>query len=81
MNNFTEFSLRFNRRGKLDQNEEASIEVRMYLNGKHTYYKTGMKITPKGWNEKIKKPKDQKTHLSKEIVSHSLKTLKNLSQI
>jgi integrase len=59
MNTFTEFSLRFNRRGKLvDQNGEATIEVRMYLNGKQTYYKTGIKITPKGWDEKTQKPKD-----------------------
>lgn len=58
MNTFTEFSLRFNRRGKLDHNGEATIEVRMYLNGRQTYYKTGIKITPKGWDEKLQKPKD-----------------------
>jgi integrase len=58
MNTFTEFSLRFNRRGKLDQNGEATIEVRMYLNGRQTYYKTGIKVKPKAWDDKTQKPKD-----------------------
>lgn len=58
MNTFTEFSLQFNRRGKLDQNGEATIEVRMYLNHRQTYHKTGIKITPKAWDNKTQKPKD-----------------------
>lgn len=58
MNTFTEFSLRFNRRGKLDQNGEATIEVRMYLSGRQTYYKTGIKVKPKAWDDKTQKPKD-----------------------
>ena len=58
MNTFTDFSLRFNRRKKLDHNGEATIEIRMYLNGKQTYFKTGIRIAPSGWDEKYQKPKD-----------------------
>ena len=58
MNTFTDFSLRFNRRKKLDHNGEATIEIRMYLNGKQTYFKTGIRIALSGWDEKYQKPKD-----------------------
>ena len=58
MNTFTEFSLRYNRRRKLDNNGEATIEIRMYLNGRQTYHKTGIKIIPSRWDEIHQKPKD-----------------------
>jgi len=50
MEKFTNYSLRFNRRNKLDKDGKASIEVRIYLKVKATNNSTGISITPEGWN-------------------------------
>jgi integrase len=58
---FTDFSLRFDRRGQLDSNDKEStglIEIRMYYNGKASYKSTGYRITREQWNKKKNVPKD-----------------------
>ena len=58
---FTEFSLRFDRKGQLDLNDKTStglIEIRMYYNGKASYKSTGYRITQDQWNKKKNVPKD-----------------------
>ena len=57
---FTEFSLRFDRKGQLDLNDKTStglIEIRMYYNGKASYKTTGYRITSDQWNKKKNVPK------------------------
>jgi integrase len=58
---FTDFSLRFDRKGQLDSNDKEStglIEIRMYYNGKASYKSTGYRITQDQWNKKKNVPKD-----------------------
>ena len=58
---FTDFSLRFDRKGQLDSNDKEStglIEIRMYYNGKAGYKSTGYRITQDQWNKKKNAPKD-----------------------
>lgn len=58
---FTEFSLRFDRKGQLDFNDKTStglIEIRMYYNSKASYKSTGYRITQDQWNKKKNVPKD-----------------------
>lgn len=58
---FTDFSLRFDRKGQLDSNDKEStglIEIRMYYNGKASYKSTGYRITQDQWNKKKNAPKD-----------------------
>jgi integrase len=58
MKKYVVFSLRFNRRNKLDKNGKGLIEVRMYHNGKATNHSTGILIMPKEWNFDKGVPKD-----------------------
>ena len=58
MKKYVEFSLRFNRRNKLDKNGKGLIEVRMYHNGKATNHSTGILVMPKEWNFDKGIPKD-----------------------
>ena len=58
---FTDFSLRFDRKGQLDSNDKEStglIEIRMYYNGKASYKSTGYRVTQDQWNKKKNAPKD-----------------------
>lgn len=58
---FSEFSLRFDRKGQLDLSDKIStglIEIRMYYNGKASYKSTGYRITQDQWNKKKNVPKD-----------------------
>lgn len=73
MEKFIEYSLRFNRKKRLDTNDNAPIEVRMYLNGKASYKGTGMSITPEGWNKAKNRPKDNFVNRKCETLISELK--------
>lgn len=58
---FTEFSLRFDRKGQIDPTDATStglIEIRMYYNGKASYKSTGYRVVSSQWNTKKNIPKD-----------------------
>jgi integrase len=74
MEKFADYSLRFNRRNKLDKDGKASIEVKIYLNGKATNHSTGIRIKPEEWNEEKKRPKDNFLNRNCETLIQDLKT-------
>lgn len=47
-----QISLVYNRKNKLNKNEESLIQICCYQNGKRTYFSTGIYIKPNEWNEK-----------------------------
>lgn len=58
---FTEFSLRFDRKSKINLNDTTSkglIEIRMYYDGKASYKSTGYRVTQDHWNRKKNVPRD-----------------------
>ena len=73
MDKFIEYSLRFNRKKRLDINDNAPIEVRMYLNGIASYKGTGISITPNGWNKAKNRPKDNFINRKCETIISELK--------
>ncbi len=73
MEKFIEYSLRFNRKKRLDTNDNAPIEIRMYLNGKASYKGTGISITPDGWNKSKNRPKDNFINRKCETIISELK--------
>ena len=73
MEKFIEYSLRFNRKKRLDINDNAPIEIRMYLNGKASYKGTGISITPEGWNKSKNRPKDNFINRKCETIISELK--------
>ena len=77
MDKFIEYSLRFNRRNKLDKDGKAFIEVRNYHNSKATYHTTGMSITPKGWNIEKNLPNDNHIKRNCETLIQELKTFES----
>ncbi len=50
-----QYSLVFNRKGKLNANGEGLVQIRAYQNGKSRYFKTGIYLNPKHWDERNKK--------------------------
>jgi hypothetical protein len=73
MDKFIEYSLRFNRKNRLDTNDKAPIEIRMYLNGEASYKGTGLSITPEDWNKAKKRPKDNFINRQCETLISDLK--------
>lgn len=73
MDKFIEYSLRFNRKNKLDTNDKAPIEVRMYLNADTSYKGTGISIKPEEWNKAKKRPKDNFKNRQCETLISDLK--------
>lgn len=47
-----QISLVYNRKNKLNKNEESLIQICCYQNGKRTYFSTGIYVKPNEWNEK-----------------------------
>jgi integrase len=74
MEKFANYSLRFNRRNRLDKDGKASIEIRIYLNSKATNNSTGISITPEGWNVDKNLPKDNHIKRNCETLIQELKT-------
>lgn len=77
---FTDFSLRFDRKGQLDANDKEStglIEIRMYYNGKASYKSTGYRITSDQWNKKKNIPKDTLMLRNIEMMISELKTFES----
>lgn len=52
-----EYSLKYNRTGKLNRNGKALIQIRAYQNGKNRYFSTEVWIKPDYWDEKNKRVK------------------------
>ncbi len=77
MEKFIEYSLRFNRRKRLDKDGKAFIEVRMYQSGTATYHSTGISITPEGWNVDKNLPKDNQIKRNCETLIQELKTFES----
>ena len=73
MDKFIEYSLRFNRKNRLDTNDKAPIEIRMYLNGEASYKGTGLSITPEGWNKAKNRPKENFINRKCETLISDLK--------
>jgi integrase len=71
---FVNYSLKFNRKNKLNSNGEALIQIRMYLNGQTRFYSTEVYVQPSEWNEKKSVPKSP--HLQRKIsqLIHELET-------
>ena len=77
MDKFIEYSLRFNRRKRLDKDDKAFIEVRMYNNGIATYHSTGISILPEGWNIEKNLPKDNHIKRNCETLIQELKSFES----
>jgi integrase len=52
-----EYSLKYNRTGKLNRNGKALIQIRAYQNAKSLYFSTEVWIEPEFWDEKNKRVK------------------------
>lgn len=77
MDKFIEYSLRFNRRKRLDKDGKAFIEVRMYHNGIATYHSTGISVTPDSWNADKNLPKDNQIKRNCETLIQELKVFES----
>jgi integrase len=77
---FTDFSLKFDRKGQINLNDITStglIEIRMYYNGKASYKSTGYRITSDQWNVKKNIPKDTSILRNIEMIISELKTFES----
>ncbi len=67
------YTLRFNRKKKLNKHGQASIQIECYLNGLRKYFDTKIKVAPSQWHEKTKTIKDtpnsiQQNSIIKEMI-------------
>ena len=67
------YTLRFNRKNKLNKHGQASIQIECYLNGLRKYFDTKIKVTPSQWHEKTKSIRDtpnavQQNSIIKEMI-------------
>ena len=67
------YTLRFNRKNKLNKHGQASIQIECYLNGLRKYLDTKIKVTPSQWHEKTKSIRDtpnavQQNSIIKEMI-------------
>ncbi len=52
--NRVEYRFIYNRKGKLNKEGKALIQIEAYLNPKRKYFSTGIYVTPKQWDDKKK---------------------------
>ncbi len=71
---FVNYSLRFNRKKKLNSNGEALIQIRMYLNSQTRFYSTEVYVKPSDWNDKKDVPKDLSLQRKISQLLHELST-------
>ena len=59
MNYFSKirYSLVFNRKGQLNRNKEALIQIRAYQDGRNRYFTTGITVRPEHWDKRNRKIK------------------------
>lgn len=76
-----EFTIKYNRRNKLNKRGEAEITIRAYQNSRNggrpreKYFGTGVFAQPQNWDEKRKKIKGEKAETKNELIRQSFERL------
>lgn len=72
------YTLRFNRKNKLNKNGLAPIQIECYLNGKRKYFDTKIKVSPQNWNEKTKTIKGTPNAVNQNVlISEMVRKMEN----